>query len=375
MSELIVDWSQMRMCADQINGCQRVLQQCIDQVNTTKRQIQWQIRMQMDITSRLNCSIDRMKTMSSSVGKMSSVLDHAANQYRKTEFLNLLGGAVPAMVLDWTGIPKIIGGTSSSGGGGRGTDKLWESAILSGAGTIAGTIFGLNASGTASYEVIGGSVDTFGNAKWNLEKGELGAQGGIKADGYVLEGSAEGGIGGLHGSVKGEILTGSVSGGVGASLMKDGVFAPSLQGKVKAEGSVAHGEGEVHFGSDENNLHVNTEGDVLHGEVEGKAGIGVLTQENADGSVETVVGAEAKVSAEGYVFSGEVSGGFSIFGIKFDASVEGNALGAGFEAGGSVTTNGISGNIGAGLGLGAGIEISIDWSDFHLPDWDSIFPW
>lgn len=67
-----------------------------------------------------------------------------------------------------------------------------------------------------------------------------------------------------------------------------------------------------------------------------------------------------------YFSQGKVSGGFTIFGIKIDAGVTGKAGGAGVSAEGKVTTGGVSGKIGAGLGLGAGVEISIDWSNFSL---------
>ena len=67
---------------------------------------------------------------------------------------------------------------------------------------------------------------------------------------------------------------------------------------------------------------------------------------------------------------GKVSGGFTIFGIEFNASVEGKAGGAGVTAGAGVTTEGVSGKLGAGLGLGAGIEFSIDWSGFKWPKFE-----
>ena len=78
------------------------------------------------------------------------------------------------------------------------------------------------------------------------------------------------------------------------------------------------------------------------------------------------LGAKCKVGAEAYLAQGKVSGGFTIFGINIDAGVTGKAGGAGVNAEGKVTTGGVSGKIGAGLGLGAGVEISIDWSNFSL---------
>lgn len=37
-----------------------------------------------------------------------------------------------------------------------------------------------------------------------------------------------------------------------------------------------------------------------------------------------------------------------------------------FQPGGRATTGGVSGEIGAGLGLGAGIKLDVDWTDFAL---------
>lgn len=89
-------------------------------------------------------------------------------------------------------------------------------------------------------------------------------------------------------------------------------------------------------------------------------------KDETTGQTKTELGAKGKVGAEAYLAQGKVSGGFTIFGIKIDAGVTGKAGGAGVSAEGNVTTGGVSGKIGAGLGLGAGVEISIDWSNFSL---------
>lgn len=392
MSELRVDWLQMRYCAQQFSSCQHTINQCIDQITHAKRQIAWQIRIQTNITYRLDRSIDQMRSLCATTGRMSDVLEYAAAHYRETETRNAQRGcSLFGPVLDWTDRFRILAGGGSFGGGAGGggfrdvggSDKLWEGAVFAGSGAIGATILGVSAAGSASYEVLGGSVDTYGKAKWDLEDGEFGAMAGFKADGHVLEGKVEGQLGDTSASLEGQVLTGTVTGAIGLSLMKDSVFAPSVRADLKAEGSVLHGEAELQQGSDTFNTHSKAEGDVLHGEAKLNLGAGVITRTNDDGSVEECLGAEAKVSAEGYVFSGEVSQGVTIFGIKIDATLEGNALGAGVDAGASMTTNSFSGKIGAGLGIGAGLEISVDWSDFQLPDWDdfwkpdwnNIFPW
>lgn len=382
MSDLRVDWSQMQMCADSFGNCQTALQRCIDAVTQTKNQLQWQLRIQMDITTGLNRSVRRMETMRNSMRQMSSVLQKSAEDYRRTETQIAAGwGGSPA---GGTILPGNLDGLFSAGGGdgggagsagGRGgvdETKLWSGALFSGGIALGGSFLGHQISAGASYDVFGASVDTTKKATWDLDDGDAGVKYGITADGHVAQGKIEGSIGDRSASLTGEFLTGSVSGAIGFGLMRDGVFAPSVQAGLKAEGSVLHGELEVQRGTDEFNVHSNAEGSVLTGELEAKVGAGVITEELPNGKVQTAYGVEGKVSAEGYVFQGEVSGGFTIFGIKVDASLEGNALGAGFEAGGSITTNGVSGKIGAGLGIGGGVEISVDWSDFEFPDFSDI---
>ena len=89
------------------------------------------------------------------------------------------------------------------------------------------------------------------------------------------------------------------------------------------------------------------------------------------GAIDGEIGVEAKVGAEAYLAKGELSGGVSVFGIDIDVGVSGTAGGVGASAEGSVTTGGVSGSIGGSFGLGAGLELSIDWSDFVLWDWIS----
>ena len=83
-----------------------------------------------------------------------------------------------------------------------------------------------------------------------------------------------------------------------------------------------------------------------------------------------MLGGEAcEYAVEGSLLNkeGKVSGGFTIFGIKIDASIKGKAGGAGLTGAAEATTGGVEGEIGAGLGLGAGIKIKIDWTNFKAP--------
>ena len=120
-------------------------------------------------------------------------------------------------------------------------------------------------------------------------------------------------------------------------------------------------------GNDTFNEHSEAKGEVLGGEAKAEAGVGVITVKNSDGKEVTAIGAKAEAGAEAYVAKGEISRGFTIFGVNIDVGVEGKAAAVGAKAGGSITTGGIQGEIGASLGLGVGINFSIDWSGFRLP--------
>ena len=73
-------------------------------------------------------------------------------------------------------------------------------------------------------------------------------------------------------------------------------------------------------------------------------------------------GVEIGGKAESYAATGKVTGGKTFFGIKIDVSIEGKAGGAGVEGGFMANDSSVSAKLGAGLGLGAGVELTVDWS-------------
>ncbi len=146
----------------------------------------------------------------------------------------------------------------------------------------------------------------------------------------------------------------AVSGQAIASLFsKNGAFSPALEAKAKAEGTVLEGKYSSTVGDKNNNIHANAEGKVLTAEAE--ASVKASSK-----------GLEVKAGAEAYAAKGSAEGGFTIFGIKFDAKISGGAGGASATAAAAVTGSSVSGKIGAGLGLGLDLEIGIDWSGFNL---------
>ncbi len=246
---------------------------------------------------------------------------------------------------------------------------------LVGAGVGLKNLVGLSASTSVGNETIGASMsgDLFSGkvekkfgAEWDITKGNAGIEASIGAKGHIAKGKVEGHIGVASGEASVTVGEGSVKGSVGASLFKDGKFTPQLTAEAKAEVVGIKGEVKGQIGNDEFNTHVKATGEVGVATAKAKAGIGKITITDESGNTHTGFGAEGKVSAEAYAVKGKVSGGFTLFGIKIDASVEGKAGGAGVSAGGSVSTGGVSGEIGAGLGLGLGVKVSIDWSNFDV---------
>ena len=158
----------------------------------------------------------------------------------------------------------------------------------------------------------------------------------------------------------------AVSGEGKAQLFKDGKLSPEISAKVSGEVSAVKGKIETKTGTDDYNVHGKAEGELLGAKAEAKGGVGKITYKDKEGNTKTGYGVEGSVGAEAYVAQGKISGGFTIAGIKIGVSVSGKAGGAGISAGGRATTGGVSGEIGAGLGLGAGLKLDVDWTDFVL---------
>ena len=154
---------------------------------------------------------------------------------------------------------------------------------------------------------------------------------------------------------------------MGCTLFSDGELSPQITAKVKAGVNAAEGSFSTTTGNDNINYHASGHGKVLSAEASGEASLGKIVSTDASGNQTVSYGVKAEAGAEAYLAQGEISGGFSLFGVKVDLGLGGKAGGAGVKAGGSITTNGVEGSIGAGLGLGADISLKIDWSGFRWP--------
>lgn len=156
----------------------------------------------------------------------------------------------------------------------------------------------------------------------------------------------------------GEVLSADVEGKAYASLQHNGIWMPGAGVEAEATAAVAKGEVEETIGVEKYNIKGGAEGYVLGAEAEAEAKVGVIQE---DGEVSYGVSASAEAGA--YLAKGEVTGGFTLFGIEIEGTLGGN-VGVGVEAGGAVTTDSL--NISAGLSafLGVNVELEIDWSNF-----------
>ncbi len=267
--------------------------------------------------------------------------------------LGLLSGIIPF------GFDDSADGTNSM--------SVWGGA---GNGETNGFLGFIDAKYSGAYHILHFTESGKGGAEWNPEKGNMYASAQGKFAFSAIDAKGDINFWGIHKGT-GEIKVGNVeaTGDIGASLFQDNKFAPALYAKLKAAANVAQGSAEGQIGTDQYNVHLKGEGTVLGAEASAEGNVGRITTE--EGTVRW--GAKGKVAAEAYAAQGTVSGGFTIFGIRVDASVTGKAGGAGASAGGEITTGGVEGEVGLGLGVGAGVKIRVDWSKFKMPKFK--WPW
>lgn len=356
---------------------------------STRSRIDGRILNRNNLSNRLQSAISQLASIESRVTRIKETVERGANRYLTTDlsvksWSSALLGRIAGVgfISQGTGIgldASLLSKQAVSGcavdqkGNGDSTfakilkdDWSLEKAVLEGSRTKNGEFLGFKTSGTAEGELLGGSIKTKSKAKWNIQDGDVGIDKSIEAEGHLAKGKLKGSIGLLGGEISGTVGSVGATGKVGASLFKDGKLSPALEAKLKAEASVAKGDASLSFGNDEFDAHGKASGTLLGAEAEIGGGAGVITYKDSAGTTKTELGVKGKAGAEAYLAQGKISGGIKIFGIKIDVGVEGKAGGAGASAEGRVTTGGVSGKIGAGLGLGAGLELSIDWSNFSL---------
>ena len=377
--------------SDQIQRAKSTVSSVRSSVNTLKSQVDGRIQNRNNIASRFQSITNQLSTVETKISRIKSTVENGANKYYTIDtqvqsWRNGVNGRFASLGAVGAGITGIINTAavqSADVDSKENSDSTFvkilkddwklEGAVLAGSSTITGTIIGFDSSGTAEGELIGGSIKTKSQAKWKPSKGEAVIEKSLEAEGHLAKGSLSGNIGLLGGEIEGTVGSVGATGKIGATLFKDGKFSPTLDAKLKAEAAAAKGSAKVEFGNDDFDAHGKASGTLLGAEAEASGSVGKITyKDETTGQTKTEFGVKGKVGAEAYLAQGKVSGGFTLFGIKIDAGVSGKAGGAGVTAEGKVTTGGISGKVGAGLGLGAGLEISIDWSGFK---WENLKFW
>lgn len=356
---------------------------------STRCQVDGRVANRNNIGNRLSSVSSQLSNIENRIVSIKNIVEKGANNYHNTDvhvmgMKNALTGKISGLGIIGLGLGTTGGSELSQQASSKAQvddkdkeestfkkilkdDWKIEGAVLGRKATTEGSIFGFDSSGSAEGDVIGGSIKTKSIAKWNPGKGDAGIEKSVEAEGHLAKGKLKGNVGLVGGELSGTVGSVGATGKIGATLYKDGKFSPTLDAKLKAEAAAAKGSAEAKFGTDEFNGHIKGSGTLLGAEAEASGSFGKITyKDETTGQTKTAVGAKGKVGAEAYLAQGKVSGGFTIFGVKIDAGVTGKAGGVGVSAEGRVTAGSASGKIGAGLGLGAGVEISIDWSDFSL---------
>lgn len=368
-----------------------------DGIATVQRGMQGEVASRNNIAYRLACIQMSVSQVESDIQAIYQTVDNAsvkynnaerqiigwaqqvANGYRPTNYSSNRGVIAAAQFDKLTRKTMLDEKKANQGMKGSDSDdnRSWfakfvgnnlkaAGSVLSGEISGEGELWGISTAGTLSGTVLTGEAGIESNAslgfdeegKWDIKSFDLTTS--AYATGALAKGTVEGNVGYLHGEASGQFLTGAVKGEAKMQFFEDGKINPAFMVSAKASGSVLQGEAEAGLGTDQFGVYGKAEGDVLHAEAEATAGIGYIGTDK-DGNAQ--YGAKAEVSAMASIAQGEVKGGFTLWGIDIDIGAKGYAGAVGVEAGASVTTDGVKANFSGAAALGAGLEVSIDWSD------------
>lgn len=319
-----------------------------DEIRSIRGSLRYKIISEGNIRNILNRAAEALNQESRNMNTMGSTLEGIVRQYQTTE----------KKITDYK--------------------RKWDTYINS--GEVSGAVWGVdgrldfNTLGIDGHlsgktDVAGGSLSGDYGAVWDWEEKNIGAAAHGAAEGHLFHAEGESQWGIFQSAASGSILSAGAAAAGEAFLFKDGKFAPGIYGKAEGEISAAKGEISGKVGTDDYNMHSKAEGKVLSASAEAEAGFGRVG-ENDDG--EAIYGIKAKAEAGAYLAEGEISSGFTIFGIEVDLGLSGKFGGGGAEAGGELTTGGVEVDLGAGLGVGVGLDLKIDWSNADFPTFSEI---
>lgn len=375
MPEIYADWVGMESVANSIESNISQLENLLRQASDLKRGMSIIGRESDQIMAAIDkCNNNNVKVINR-LESCKTVLTQSAQLYQRTEHPFFVNRRISDIFLkNLTNSNRRNANaqtaTSTTQNNDSDTHDFWNhSGTLDQTGYNVNTvIWGAPAALTVLGQFLTGSTKSQGKAKFDLKKGNVEAFVGVEAEGSVLRGKLDENIGMLSANGQVDLLTGTATGKIGASLFKNGKFMPSVYAKGKVGADVLKGKVGTKFGNEKHDAHVNAEGSLLGANAEGTAQIGMIEYTDSNGNKNTGLGGEVSVGAEAYVAKGRVSGGIKVFGVQIDLGVAGKALDVGGTAGVKYIPGKFKGKIGAGLGLGAELDISIDWSKAAFPD-------
>ncbi len=377
-----IDVSAIVGLSNQISSSKNTVSDVRDSVNAIRGQIDGRILGRNNLSARFSSATSQLMNIESRIGKVKTTTENGANRYQQTDII--VAGWKNEMIGNINSISQDV-----SGGGRRREGnvietsmdedtKSWFAKFINNELKTSDSykhgeverkteFLGIDITGKANGDFLTYEVETENDMSWkfkdengNWDFKSFGISSGIKIAGSVAQGEVEGKIGYLHEKISGKAVTGAAKGEVKAKLWDAGKFQPGIYAGVEGEISLLQGEAEIGFGTDQYGVYTKAEGDFLHAEASAEIGFGSLGTDN-DG--QEIYGAKAEVNAMACIAQGEAKSGITIFGVDIDIGIEGYAGAVGVEAGGSITTEGVKAKIGGSLVFGAGVNISVDWSD------------
>lgn len=305
--------AKLKKLTDRVNGI-------YGRLSRTRAALDWDVMGEERLESRISHLLDKLNSISESVSNAGIILQDIGNEYKAANNdLEKLVSMLPVTA----GQPGLFTA--------EGSGLVFGKAAQ---GYIGVTGPGYEATGEVSLDIE------------NFSEGYIGAEG--KLEGYLMKGEAYGEVGLLSGEATVTIGGASVSGNVKCELFDDGEWDFEFEAEAVAEAYVAKGEASVRFGTEDNNAYVAGEGYVCVAEARGEIEI------DEDGF-------EVKGEVGAAVLKGEARWGFTLFGIKVEATAEGEVLGVGAGAGFKIESNSMElfGKLSAILG--AGLKLKISW--------------
>lgn len=232
-------------------------------------------------------------------------------------------------------------------------DLKAQGSVWSGSTSSSGYVMGVMGTGTLGASLLScqASLAPYGKGDSSQKDSDKSVGMGVEATigGSLAQLTATTDYGLLHTSNKTSLLSGSATGKLGAALKLDGPRIPTAEAKAGVSASVLSTDEEVRLGLEDLNVHTRAKADV--GTHKSEAGVKV-----------GIDGVEASVGSETYLAKGELATGFTLLGVRIERTHEAAIGGKGAAASGAITTDGIEGSLSAGLGVGTGVKVKVDWS-------------